>query len=77
MQVSRVLKVGRSGVFAMDQSQTLEPYFVDSRAQDLEDLAMSPYKYYGFGLSMDSWPSSEYPKVKWVNWRWPRYEWQT
>lgn len=48
-------------------------YLVEIRSQDLENFSRTS----GFGLYMppESVPNEqEPPEVKWVNWRWPRYE---
>lgn len=77
MQMSQYLGKGRSGIFSMDHSGIQEPWQVVSRAADLEALSLSSYEAYKFGIYMVPWPTEGYPSVKWVNWKWPRYEWQT
>lgn len=78
MQVTtQCLGEGTSGIFSMDHIKTSEPYLVSNRARDLEDLSEMAYGNYSYGLFMTGWPTTEPTSVKWVNWRWPRYEWET
>lgn len=73
--MTQYLGAGRSGLFSMDQLFTEEPYGVHTRAQDLEDLAKDKGSNLTYDLVL---PSRFFPQeplnVKWVNWRWPRYE---
>lgn len=77
MQVTKRLETGSSGIFSMDHRSTHEPYFISDRARDLEELSQSFYGNTTYGLSMWDWPTTDPTVVKWVNWRWPRYEWET
>lgn len=84
IQMNQYLGTGQSGMFAMDDSTAPEPYYVCERAEQLDSMAKVPdgYEYTHFGLRLQDelypkhfpWVA---PKVKWVNWRWPRYEWKT
>lgn len=62
----------------MDHESTDEPWFVWDRAVNLDKLSkndVEPSEYsFGLGLPEEFIPKNE-PSVKWVNWRWPRYEW--
>lgn len=77
MQVTQYLGKGSSGIVSMDHTEVPEPWFVASRAQKLQSLSMSSsYGAYTFGIFMDYWPTEGIPSVKWLNWKWPRYEWE-
>lgn len=76
MQVTRYLGKGRSGVFSIDQTSTSEPYQVAARAADLQGLSQTTYAAYTFGIAMSPYPIWGPPTVKWINWKWPRYEWE-
>ncbi|KAJ4409439.1 hypothetical protein N0V82_009480 [Gnomoniopsis sp. IMI 355080] len=62
----------------MDQTYTAEPYDVAGRAEDLETLVTDTGARLSYDLIL---PPDFFPKeplnVKWVNWRWPRYEYDT
>lgn len=77
MQLSQYTGAGQSGIFAMDQLSTCEPFSVETRAGDLEELSKKADDArafsYGLFLSKEFCPSKPL-EVKWVNWRWPRYE---
>ncbi|KAL1849430.1 hypothetical protein Daus18300_013254 [Diaporthe australafricana] len=78
MQVTQYLGKGSSGIFSMDQASINEPYQVAARAQDLEELSVtSTFGAYTYGIGMSSLPSERIAPVKWLNWKWPRFEWQT
>lgn len=75
IQMSQYLGVGHSGMFSMDHRSTSEPYMVRERAADLDALARSPGVFFsGSRLGLRGFWSRDPPQVKWVNWRWPRYE---
>lgn len=78
IQMTQYLGVGRSGFFSMDQESTDEPYFVCSRASDLQELVKDTGRLLSYDLIL---PDEIFPQeplnVKWVNWRWPRYEYNT
>lgn len=73
--MTQYLGAGRSGFFSMDQESTDEPYFVCGRASDLQDLVKDNGRLLSYDLII---PEEFFPQeplnVKWVNWRWPRYE---
>lgn len=74
MQMSQFLGAGSSGVFSIDHRSTAEPYLVVSRADDLNRLG-SGNDDLSFGLDLPGkFVPGEIPKMRWVNWRWPRYE---
>lgn len=74
IQMSQFLGAGQSGVFSTDHKLTEEPYYILSRADDLDVLG-SGLDRLSFGVSLpDRYRPSHAPKVRWVNWRWPRYE---
>lgn len=75
MQVTKFLGMGTSGIFSMDHTKTRKPYHISERARDLDDLSETIYGNYTYGLFMKGWPTKDPDTVKWVNWRWPRYEW--
>lgn len=79
IQMSRFLGAGSSGVFTIDHTSVDEPYLIKGRAEDLHNLAnedISPEEYsFGLQLPEDICPK-EPPQVQWVNWRWPRYDWE-
>lgn len=78
--MSQFLGAGHSGVFSIDHKSAPEPYFVCGRADYLDSLAKSPAgsESTSFGLVMpEDYSPQKPPEVKWVNWRWPRYEWNT
>ncbi|KAF3767132.1 hypothetical protein M406DRAFT_106463 [Cryphonectria parasitica EP155] len=79
VQITRFLGAGKSGIFSMDHKDVSQPYLVVSRAAELEKLSFAPTNIYSFGITLDFdvWPAPESRSVKWVNWKWPRYEWQT
>lgn len=77
IQMSQFLGAGHSGVFSIDQNSTAEPYLIASRAGDLNDLAKlgSGRSSQSFGLILPrQFLPDQIPEVKWVNWKWPRYE---
>lgn len=73
--MSQYLGVGHSGMFSMDHRSTSEPYMVRERAADIDALARSPGVFFsGSRLGLRGFWSRDPPQVRWVNWRWPRYE---
>ncbi|KAK2604224.1 hypothetical protein N8I77_007171 [Diaporthe amygdali] len=77
--MSQFLGVGSSGVFAIDHTSTAKPYDVCGRAQALDELSKNEADpgLFSFGCRLDDrLQPQEPPNVKWVNWRWPRYEWE-
>lgn len=81
IQMSQFLGAGHSEVFTMDHGYTPEPYFVCGRAEHLEFLAKGQAELDDtstFGLLLpEEYSPQQPPEVKWVNWRWPRYGWDT
>ncbi|KAH8777643.1 hypothetical protein F5883DRAFT_236440 [Diaporthe sp. PMI_573] len=78
MQITQYLGKGSSGMFCMDHTEVSDPYYVVSRAQELQSLSLSSsYGAHTFGMLMDCRPTEGIPSVKWLNWKWPRYEWET
>lgn len=80
VQMSQFLGAGHSGVFTIDHQATDEPYFVCDRAECLDNLARNQddLDSTSFGLRLpEDYSPQDPPEVKWVNWRWPRYEWDT
>lgn len=77
--MSQFLGIGSSGFFAIDHISTPKPYDICGRAQALDDLAKneSDRDLFSFGFRLDQrLQPQEPPNVKWVDWRWPRYEWE-
>lgn len=80
MQVSQYLEAGRSGMFAMGSRMTDEPLWPVDRAQKLEDMSHSSSAVFdgmavGLELKIKGLRSRKrQPKLRWVNWRWPRFE---
>lgn len=73
-QMSQFLGVGHSGVFSIDHKLTEEPYFISNRADTLNMLG-SGHGSLSFGVSLpEECRPTHAPEVRWVNWRWPRYE---
>lgn len=79
--MTQYLGVGHSGLFSMEQRYTDEPFYVYGRAHDLERLAKSRADSLWLGAFDLTLPVELAPQeplnVKWVNWRWPRYEYDT
>lgn len=87
IHLSQYLAVGPSGSFTLDHEGLDEPYFVRSRSETLDQRSkwwgkeririhvdnsqpdLPPAPSVGSVLEI-----KEIPRVKWVNWRWPRYE---
>lgn len=64
-------------MFSLDHASTDKPYYISSRADELNKLEKqkSRRESLSFGLSLPkSFRPDKVPEVKWVNWRWPRYE---
>ncbi|KAL2274673.1 hypothetical protein FJTKL_03034 [Diaporthe vaccinii] len=77
IQMSQFLGIGSSGFFAIDHISTPKPYDICGRAQALDDLAKNEADRdsFSFGFRLDQrLQPQEPPNVKWVDWRWPRYE---
>lgn len=74
LQMSQFLGAGSSGVFSTDHEYTAEPYLIDNRADDLNRLSLGNDDLsFGLYLPREFLPY-QIPKMRWVNWRWPRYE---
>ncbi|KAJ4419820.1 hypothetical protein N0V82_004755 [Gnomoniopsis sp. IMI 355080] len=67
----------QSGIFSMDQKSTAEPYFIVQRARDLDKLSKDVFAEYSYNLAMTAWPTEPPDVIKWVNGRWPRFEWSS
>lgn len=86
LQFSNYLGAGTSGMFSADHPDTVSPYLVVYRIRQLHSLAQEPSQFHSepgifhpFGLdfpSLQLQPDVQ-PQLKWVNWRWPRYEYET
>lgn len=80
MQVSQYLEAGRSGMFALGSRKAEEPRWPVDRAQKLEDMShnsstVSDGMSVGLSLNISGLRSRKrQPLLKWVNWRWPRFE---
>lgn len=77
IQMSQFLGAGNSGLFSIDHKSTGKPYFVTSRGDRLSELAKagSGDEKFSFGLTLPrKFLPDLVPEVKWVNWKWPRYE---
>lgn len=72
VQLSQYLGLGKSGIFTLDNSNLDEPYSIITRAESLNDNC---------GLDFDWEPRDTQclpkPRVKWINCRWPRFEYST
>lgn len=86
VQMSQYMGYGRSGIFTLDDPMLPEPYFVCSRAEDLRYTSPRNFdwgttettEWARYRQSEDVWPGwPPKPKIKWVNWRWPRFEYST
>lgn len=77
MQVTQCLEKGHSGLFSMDHTETRHPSLVSQRARDIDHLSETARGNYSYGLFMTDWPTTDPSSIKWLNWRWPRYEWKT
>jgi hypothetical protein len=77
MQISQYLGHGSSGVYCLDYRTTSEPYFVEDRAQELDDMIRDPGA--GFGLigkdtCGNPWQHHDTrPTLEFQNDRWPRF----
>lgn len=88
IHLSQHLAIGSSGIFTLDDGDLDEPYFVCGRSEQLDRKSQSSGKQrYHIGVlnpqpasPVCEWVSApglgiqEVPRVKWVNWRWPRHE---
>ncbi|KUI72184.1 hypothetical protein VM1G_08061 [Cytospora mali] len=77
VRMIQYLGVGHSGVFSLDQTD--EPYNIKLRAEQLDDLSADIHTG---NYTLEFPPSGDLSRnepleVKWVNWRWPRYEYET
>ncbi|KAF3024385.1 hypothetical protein E8E14_014383 [Neopestalotiopsis sp. 37M] len=78
MQFGDYLGIGSSGFFTADHECVDEPYFVTSRAEDLDGMIKSPLlrpESYGLSLAGSglSLKPDQRPKLSWKKWRWPCY----
>ncbi|KAG8169525.1 hypothetical protein KVR01_000270 [Diaporthe batatas] len=74
IQINQFLGAGHSGIFSMDHINTDVPYYVSERASDLDALG-SENVYPSLGVYLPkAYRPNRAPEMKWVNWRWPRYE---
>ncbi|KAJ4386031.1 hypothetical protein N0V93_008922 [Gnomoniopsis smithogilvyi] len=77
MQVTQFLGHGKSGLFSIDQEPTEEPYYVVDRAKALGEISESPFGAgYSYFFRMSAWPDVPPTTIKWVSYRWPRFEWE-
>ncbi|KAF2675989.1 hypothetical protein K458DRAFT_492750 [Lentithecium fluviatile CBS 122367] len=77
LQFSQYLGVGSSGVFSVDQAHVSEPFYVAYRAEQLQELyATRDVKDLGYGLRLHEAEFDSTPSLKYVNGRWPRYEYE-
>lgn len=78
VQMSRYLGVGNSGMFSMNQRSSEEPYRICERAEQLHSLSRRKGDILSFGLGLSpKFCPNQPPQIKWVNQRWPRYEYDT
>ncbi|KAJ0108354.1 hypothetical protein J7T55_005331 [Diaporthe amygdali] len=73
--MSQFLGAGNSGLFSLDHLHTEEPFMVHARARNLDELSWGGSLSYMLCLTREFRPENP-PQVKWVNWRWPRYEYE-
>ncbi|EKG19149.1 hypothetical protein MPH_03519 [Macrophomina phaseolina MS6] len=75
MQISRYLGYGRSGFFSADQRGTSKPFYVDSRKEELMELAKDPFTGFRLDLQQAFDGLLDYeqckPSVKFIHDRWP------
>lgn len=73
-------------MFSADHPDTEAPYLVKDRFTHLHSLAQEPmqfcpdpnsYRPYGLEFPRLRLKPDVQPELKWVNWRWPRYEYET
>lgn len=86
MQISQYLEAGRSGMFALGSRVTDEPRWPLSRAQDLQEMSHNRSATSGHynnhisvGLEVNIRglrSRRRQPQLKWVHWRWPRFEYE-
>lgn len=75
MQFSSFLGVGQSGVFSADHSDTDEPFYVRSRAEQLLEMQRDQVREsVGYGLRFPSINPQQCRNLGYVHDRWPRYE---
>ncbi|ROW15591.1 hypothetical protein VPNG_02145 [Cytospora leucostoma] len=79
LQLSQYLGIGRSGVFSLDHLGAEDPYWISDRASQLHKLSKDiDAESFRSGLLLSkSFRPNQALEVKWVNWRWPRYEYRT
>lgn len=71
MQISTFLGLGRSGIFTVDSDKLSEPYLVNQRAGELQEM-MAQGLTRGFGLRMQETSRPVLPKLEFLHSRWPR-----
>lgn len=86
MQISQYLEAGRSGMFALVSRVTDEPRWPLSRVQDLQEMSQNrsatsahDNNHISVGLELNIRglrSKRRRPQLKWVHWRWPRFEYQ-
>ncbi|PVH95172.1 hypothetical protein DM02DRAFT_507661, partial [Periconia macrospinosa] len=74
MQISRFLGYGRSGFFCADSENISEPYYVQSRMEELMDLAQNPSEGIGLDFQDLVYSDKDKPSVEFIYDRWPRFE---
>lgn len=77
MQFGDYLGIGGSGVFSADHDCVNDPYYVVSRAANLDKITRSSSMgedSYGLSLEGLKLRADMPPKLTWNGWRWPRYE---
>lgn len=79
MQFGDYLGIGRSGLFTADHDYVDEPWYVVSRADDLDEMTKAPsLRQESYGLSLGgsqlSLKPEQRPRLSWKQWRWPSYK---
>jgi hypothetical protein len=79
MQFGDYLGIGSSGLFTADHDYVSEPYWIISRAEDLDGMTRAPsLRHESYGLSLSgsgfSLKPNEQPKLSWKQWRWPCFK---
>ncbi|KAH6643260.1 hypothetical protein BKA67DRAFT_665085 [Truncatella angustata] len=81
VQFDTYIGEGHSGMFSADHGSVQEPYLVEERTRGLQNVATTsvaePDEISNlYGLRLSNIKFDALPKQSWVNYRWPRYEFE-
>jgi len=77
LQICRHMGIGKSGIMAIDKSNTPEPYAFQPRASRLDEAAQRWESRYGYGLHVLNLDDVEDVTLSFVHDRWPRVAYRT